>query len=528
MSLRCITVPARSVALILAGVFCSPALHADNPADSAWRNFQHALGEPASIGANADHNLADTAFRPIPAVTLQDIDARKFQLGADLFHERRLSSDSSIACITCHAGPVSGTDGRPISVGVNRARGSFNSLTTFNAVFNFRQFWDGRSVTLADQAIEPIISELEMANTLDAVLDTLQADTSYLSEFQNIYPDGLSINNMADAMAHFQSTSFTVTDTPFQRHLNGEAGQLSENAIRGLQLFQQIGCVSCHNGINLGGNSYQRLGALRPFYPERREAGPNDAGLARRSHREQDLYAVKVPSLHNVVMTVPYFHDGSVPTLNAAIAEMAIFQLNRELSQADISDIAAFLRSLNGRPTGLSLGSEIERVARDMPSQQGQSTSNPSTSHIDAYRAAVAAIEPAHHALLAEMHRVDTRAVAHYDFVQFQHLELIRHARALQHPPSTLPEPVRAELTTLAEQLLADIHALEWHIADFLQAQAMIGVLMAHQHTPEARSDNPNEISAQISTHQATARQSMANIGTIKTDTYLQQLEPLL
>lgn len=510
--------PATGLALLcILGIPGIPALHAADPADAAWREFQHALGEPAAIGAHADHPLADTAFRPIPAVTLQDINAPKFQLGNDLFHERRLSADNSIACITCHAGPVSGTDGRVIAVGVNRALGNFNALTTFNAAFNFRQFWDGRSVTLADQAVQPIINEIEMANTLDAALAMLQADASYLVEFQRIYPDGLTINNMADAMAHFQRMSFTVADTPFQRHLNGEADQLSEQALRGWQHFQDIGCSSCHNGINLGGNSYQRLGALRPYFPERRQANANDAGLAGRSHRQQDLHAFKVPSLHSAAMTVPYFHDGSVPTLAAAIIDMAVFQLDRELAQQEVDDIAAFIRALNGRPAGLALSADISRLARDAESSAGSqhSTGAPATHH-QAYQATAAAILPAFEQLLVEMQKLDSGAVAHFDFIQFQHLELIRHARALQHPPSTLPPPVRSALINQADKLLTEVMNLEWSIADFLQAQAMIAVLTAQQRTPGPRSPTPEVIATKLISPQTTARQSLAETSASK------------
>ena len=253
--------------LLAIALLCSNLALATDAADPAWRFFQHALGEKPAIGSHADHRLADAVTRPVPQITLQDINVHKFLLGNDLFHERRLSSDNTNGCVTCHAGPVSGTDGRPVSFGVDRARGKFNALTTFNANLNFRQFWDGRSVTLADQAIEPIISELEMANTLENALAMLQSDQSYVESFEAIYPDGVSINNMADAMAHFQATNFSVSNSPFQRHLRGEPEQLSEQALRGWQTFQDIGCSSCHNGLNLGGNSYQRLGTMRAYYP---------------------------------------------------------------------------------------------------------------------------------------------------------------------------------------------------------------------------------------------------------------------
>jgi cytochrome c peroxidase len=501
--------PRLPVTLTLAGMLCAASLQASETDNAAWHQFQHALGEPAHIGANASHALADTAFRPIPPITLEEIHARKYLLGNDLFHERRLSSDNSTACVSCHGGPISGTDGRAVSIGVQQARGRFNALSTFNTAFNFRQFWDGRAITLADQSLEPIVNEVEMANTLDAVLNTLREDRTYADDFRALYPDGLTINNVADAMAHFQRIAFTVTDTPFQRHLNGEADQLSEQAIRGLERFREIGCSACHNGINLGGNSYQKLGTLRAYYPERREAGPNNSGLAARTGRPQDLHVVKVPGMHSVSMTMPYFHDGSVPTLNAAIADMALFQLGRDLDPEAISDIAEFLRSSSGRPFGLHMGSEIEKLAHATPLPE--LSSEPGT-HQRVYSAAIDAIGPAWIALQTEMERLQSGEVAHFDFVQFQHLELIRHARALQFPPADLSVSNLSCLQSAAPELLEEVLALEWPIADFLQAQAMLAVFEAHVQTPDQHSPEPDALEAQMAVHRHVASQHLSKI----------------
>lgn len=492
---------------LLSGILTGNA-SATDPADPAWRQFQHAMGDTPAIGANAGHPLADAVTRPVPVVTLQDIDVHKFLLGNDLFHERRLSADNTTGCITCHAGPGSGTDGRPVSFGVDRARGRFNALTTFNAHFNFRQFWDGRSVTLADQALEPIISELEMANTLENALATLQADASYVDSFNSIYPDGLSINNMADAMSHFQTMHFNVSDSPFQRFLNNSPEALSGQALRGWQTFRDIGCSSCHNGINLGGNSYQRLGVLRAYYPEQRDAVADDAGLAARTMRAEDLHVVRVPNLHNIAMTMPYFHDGSISTLNVAIEQMARYQLGRELGDQDIADIAEFLKSLTGRPAGFALGSEIGRLGRSTEPVADFKEE----SHSDAYQAAIMAITPTHQQLLADMQRVGNGDVAHFDFVQFQHLQLIRHARALQFPPADLPNTSQSCLRDEAKQLLDQVMALEWPIANYLQAQAMLGILRAHLNTPADSSPDAGETNNMLADHHAAAEKNLADV----------------
>jgi cytochrome c peroxidase len=284
-----------AIALLVLTILATPVL-AQDPADPAWREFQHALGAPAPIGANADHPLAASVVRPFPAIDLADVNPRKYLLGSDLYHERALSADNSIGCFICHAGPMSGTDGRTVPRGVAQAEGKVNALSVLNAAFNFRQFWNGRAITLADQALMPLVTPHEMANTLEQVLATLQADAAYMEEFRALYPDGLSSNNLADAIAHFERTSFAVTDTPFQHFLQGDTTALTDQEQRGWQRFQDIGCSSCHNGIGLGGNSYQKLGAFQPWFPAVREPGPNDAGLAERTNRPQDLYVVKVPS----------------------------------------------------------------------------------------------------------------------------------------------------------------------------------------------------------------------------------------
>lgn len=502
---RCPRVIAGLLVLCLSS---TATLHAQQPADSAWRAFQHALGAPAPIGANASHILANSVVRPFPAIDLQNINPRKYLLGSDLYQDRALSADNSIGCFICHAGPLSGTDGRAVSRGVAHALGKVNALTTFNAAFNFRQFWNGRAVTLADQALMPIVTQHELANTLEQVLATLHADAGYVEEFSALYPDGISSNNLADAIAHFEHTSFAVVDTPFQRHLQGDDAALSEQELRGWQRFQEIGCSSCHNGINLGGNSYQKLGAMRPYFPTRREAGPNDAGLAERSGRPQDLYVVKVPSLHNVAVTEPYLHDGSLDSLQSVTAEMARFELGRELSDEEIGDLVAFIVALNGPPAGLELEGEIMQLARMQGAATASATPSPAYHH-EAYRAAQDAVMPAFSELQAELRRVESGAVAHFDFVQFQHMELIRLARALQHPPSDLADSSTRCLQDSAAQLLEDVMALELPIADFLQAQALLGVLDAHRRAPAPDSPPAAELDAQSAIRRDAARQSL-------------------
>jgi cytochrome c peroxidase len=508
--------------LLMTAILAAPLLSMPASADQAHIDFLNALGEPALIGANGDHELALTAYRPVPAFNIADIDANRLRLGFDLFHETRLSIDNSTGCNSCHSGMFGGTDGRKVSTGARGALGNLNAPTTFNAAYNFRQFWDGRAVDLKEQALGPIVNEIEMAHTLDGVLDMLRNDSNYPAEFASVYADGVTAHNMADAIAYFQTVNFSRASTPFVRHLAGEDGQLSEQALRGWQRFDELGCASCHNGINLGGNSYQQLGAGLSYYVEHRTPGPHDDGLIGRSGRANDLHVFKVPTLHGIAETGPYFHDGSIETLESAIEEMGEHQLGRLLSDEDIDDIAAFLRSLGGRPMGgMAMGSMgmgrgmgmaqgsgpgmgrgmgqgmsggMQGMGGGMRRMQGNASEadagtpavfTATSTHAADYAHAIRITADAVPELIAEMRRVHSGAVAHYDFIQFQHLELIRHARSLQHPPASLQETTRAQLSQQASELLQDVNALEWTIADFLRAEAMIRVMTSHINEPE-------------------------------------------
>lgn len=502
---------------MLISALISPALFATDPADTAWRNFQHGLGQPALIGVNAGHSLAASECRPIPAPEPGTINKAKFELGSQLFHEGRLSSANSIACITCHAGGLIGADRRPVSVGVGGALGTMNALSVFNATFNFRQFWDGRAVTLEDQALIPIQNEVEMANTLDSVLQFLRSDSGYTKQFEAVYPDGVTILNMADAIAHFQRNKFIRRDTAFQHYLAGDTDALDEQALRGWRRFQEIGCAQCHNGINLGGNSYQQLGSAIPYYGVTREASANDLGLMARSGREYDRYVFRVPGLHGVAITSPYFHDGSVATLEGAIEQMAEYQLGRKLGSGDVQDIAAFLKSLGGffndSPAGIATGPG--EMDAQVIGKGGVQTSL--ASHEEAYLVAITAVETAAVALLMEMERVHGGQTAHFDFLQFQHRELIRYARALNYPPSALAAPARDELVAAAQGLLTTVSRLDWMIADLLRAEAMIGVYTALRRAPtnDMFAEEPGNIEEKLAEYRKLSGRAIKDITSV-------------
>lgn len=283
---------------------------------------------------------------PLPATL--PLDARKVELGRRLFHDTRLSRNASVACASCHDLSKAGADGRPLAVGIDGRVGGRNSPTVFNTVFNFRQFWDGRAATLEEQAAGPVHNPVEMDSNWAQVLGRLGRDARYRRDFREIWRDGITAENIQRALAEFQRSLITP-DASFDRFLRGDEAALSPLARRGWQRFRELGCIACHQGVNLGGNMYAHLGVMGDFFADRgRAVVDSDLGRYNVSRREQDRHVFKVPGLRNVALTAPYFHDGSIATLDEAVDVMARYQLGVRLSAEDKAALIAFLKSLTG------------------------------------------------------------------------------------------------------------------------------------------------------------------------------------
>lgn len=319
--------------------------YAEEKPDEAFQAFLQSRGEASWINAGADHSLANTANRPIPPKEAFSANPAKQALGFELYHDARLSSNGTVSCSSCHFGMMGGADGQRVSPGVGGLLGTRNSPTVFNSAFNFRQFWDGRAFDLDAQALAPITNPAEMAHDLKTVVQQLSAIPHYADQFSAIYTDGLTEANLGNAIAQ-HSRDMTRDDSRFNQHLSTGAATLSEQELRGWQRFDDVGCASCHNGINLGGNSYQKLSNVGANSNAAIMASL-DTGLFARTERENDRQVFKVPSLNNVALTAPYFHDGSVPTLDVAVRQMGQFHSGRGLSDDDVDDIVSFLNSLN-------------------------------------------------------------------------------------------------------------------------------------------------------------------------------------
>ncbi len=287
----------------------------------------------------------EAPIQPIPLAIL--VDEEKVALGQQIFSDPILSGDGTISCATCHQLATGGADGLRTSQGINGAQGRVNAPSVYNSRFNFRQFWDGRAESLEDQMDGPINNPNEMGSSWGEVLEKLGATDHYPAAFNRIYADGITVDNVKDVLAEFQR-SLTTPNSRFDRYLRGDTLALSADEIAGYNLFRNYGCASCHQGVNVGGNIYQRFGIMADYFADRGDITEADYGLYNVTGLEEDRYVFKVPSLRNVALTAPYFHDGAAETLEQAVETMGYYQLGRNLADAEISLIVRFLNTLTG------------------------------------------------------------------------------------------------------------------------------------------------------------------------------------
>jgi cytochrome c peroxidase len=305
----------------------------------------------AAVAAD-DQALRDDAlavFEPLPEAPDPGLDPALVKLGTALFFEPRLSEGHNISCNTCHNLGTAGTDLAPVSLGHRWQKGGRNSPTVLNATFNSAQFWDGRAADLTEQAGGPMVNPVEMGSTKEHVIEQLKGIPGYKDLFAAAFPDDADPVNFANAeaaIAAFEETLITP-DSPFDQFLRGDDAALSDAQKAGLRLFMDEGCSSCHNGINLGGNSYQPFGVVEK--PDWAVMPPDDKGRFSVTRAEEDAYVFKVPTLRNIAVTPPYFHSGAVWDLKEAVGVMGSAQLGAALTPEDEDRIVAFLDSLTGK-----------------------------------------------------------------------------------------------------------------------------------------------------------------------------------
>ena len=321
----------------------------------AWVKQHRAKFYPNELAAEEFKN---EPVRPIPDSVA--VDARKVALGEALYHDTRLSGDGTISCATCHGINTAGVDNKQYSEGIKGQFGGVNAPTSFNACFNFVQFWDGRAATLADQAAGPPLNPVEMGSaSFDEIAARLNADAAFAAKFKTVYPEGLNEKTITDAIAEYEKTLVTP-NSPFDRYLKGDKQALTAEQVEGYALFKEYNCATCHVGVNMGGLSYELMGKRADYFKDREinaKSGLTDADNGRwaQTKVERDRYRFKTPTLRNVALTWPYYHDGSVPTLDKAIDMMARYQVGREMPAADVQKVQHFLEALTGQYKGQTL-----------------------------------------------------------------------------------------------------------------------------------------------------------------------------
>ena len=289
-------------------------------------------------------------------------------LGAKLFFDPRISRSGVFSCNSCHNVGMAGVDGLDTSVGHGWQKGPRNSPTVQNAVFNAAQFWDGRAPDLAAQAKGPVQAGVEMNNTPERVVETLASMPGYVEAFAAAFPSeggAISFDNMARAIEAFEATLITP-NSRFDQFLQGDLAILDEAERRGLQAFMDQGCVSCHNGVNVGGQDYYPFGVVER--PGGAVLPRGDRGRYMVTETATDEYVFRAAPLRNIELTAPYFHSGTVWDLEEAVAIMGASQLGADLSPEDVADITAFLRTLTG---------EKPRVEHPILPERGPDTLRP-------------------------------------------------------------------------------------------------------------------------------------------------------
>jgi cytochrome c peroxidase len=303
----------------------------------------------------------------------------KVELGKKLFFDPRLSLTGTVSCNSCHNIMEGGDDGRPTSMGVHGRLGPRNAPTVWNSVFQASQFWDGRSPDLEDQAKGPVVASPEMGMpNHDKAIERIAAIPGYKAEFARVFghDNSVTLDNTVKAIAAFERTLVTP-NSPYDRYANGDKGALSDQQMRGMKLFDSVGCTECHsgpafNGWEIGSTelSFEEFPRFTQSAFVKRYGLDTDLGRYEVTKQEGDKHYFKVPTLRNITITAPYFHNGAVESLSDAVRVMAATELDSDLSDGDVADIAEFLKSLEGEFPAIRLPRLPSRSGRSVLENQ--------------------------------------------------------------------------------------------------------------------------------------------------------------
>ncbi|PNK61874.1 cytochrome C biogenesis protein CcsA [Psychrobacter sp. FDAARGOS_221] len=282
---------------------------------------------------------------PIEPIVVEAVaEPKKVALGKMLWFDTRLSKSGTLSCNSCHDLAKGGTDNIPTSVGYNWAEGPINSPTVLNSRYSLAQFWDGRAKDLMEQAGGPIENPLEMASSHEFVVKVLNSIPEYKALFHEAFAneDDINIDQVTSAIALFEETLVTP-NSRFDQWLGGDDESITAQELKGYQLFKDSGCVACHNGSAVGGGSFQKFGVFDKYTTQNLAEGRYAV-----TGNDDDKHLFKVPTLRNIDLTYPYFHDGQVDSLADAVNIMGKIQLNRDFTSEETADIVAFLKTLTG------------------------------------------------------------------------------------------------------------------------------------------------------------------------------------
>ena len=342
-------------------------------AENAASNAASAASAPAASAVVANSNAspedqellkrAQGIFKPLPSAEemqkLRPFTEEQVKLGHQLWYEPRLSKGNTVSCNSCHNLATAGVDNLPTSQGHKGQFGGRNSPTALNAALLGMQFWDGRAADVEEQAGGPLVNPVEMANdSQEAAAAKIAKIPEYQELFKTAFPEdgAVSFKNITTALGAFERT--LLTPTRWDEYLKGNVSALSEQERKGVRAFMDNGCIACHSGVNLGGNSFQKFGLVKGPYWKFIEDPKRDKGRADVTKKTEDEFFFRVPGLRNVAKTYPYFHNGSVWELDKAVNIMGMAQLGKELSKEDTDNIVAFLNTLSG---------SVSESARTMP-----------------------------------------------------------------------------------------------------------------------------------------------------------------
>lgn len=289
---------------------------------------------------------------PIPPDNPQTL--AKIELGKQLFFDPRFSSTGTVSCNSCHNLMAGGEDSRTTSMGVHGLAGPRNAPTVWNAAFHSVQFWDGRAGSLEDQAKGPVVAQVEMGmRTLDDAINRVRNIPGYVEQFKQVFggDNPVTVDNAARAVAAFERTLITP-GSAYDRYVKGDKTALTEQQMRGMKRFNELGCTGCHRppaftGPWLPGGFFVSFPFHDSPYVEKYKLR-EDKGREMVTKDPTDRHKYRVPTLRNVALTAPYFHNGAVPTLDEAVRVMAASQLATKLSEEEVTDIVAFLNTLTG------------------------------------------------------------------------------------------------------------------------------------------------------------------------------------